>query len=65
MAADTHMLTSQFHPRNVCRTSAIAYRLIPDTSSVMTAKAIPLSTRVFSSKRSLRYPGTDLMRPEK
>ena len=65
VAAEIHMLTSQFHPRNVWSTSAIAYRLMPETSSVITANAIPLSTRVFSSKRSFRYPGTELIFDEK
>ena len=54
VTAETHMLTSQFQPTNVCSTSAIAYRLIPDTRSVMTANATAFSTRVFSSNRSFR-----------
>ncbi len=54
VTAEAHMLASQFQPRKVWSTSAMAYRLIPDTRIVITPKAMPLSTRVFSSKRSLR-----------
>ena len=37
----------------------MAYRLIPETRSVIMPKAIPFSTRVFSSNLSFRYPGTE------
>jgi hypothetical protein len=41
---------------------ASAYIEIPEDSTVMPAKVIALKPRVFSSKRSLRYSGTDRAR---
>ena len=41
---------------------AIAYIEMPDEKIVMMAKEMALSPRVFSSKRSRKYTGTDRAR---
>ena len=41
---------------------AIAYIEMPDENTVIAANEIALSPRVFSSKRSFRYSGTDRAR---
>jgi hypothetical protein len=42
------MLTWMFQPSTTFITSAMAYMLMPDMSTVMTAKEMPLSARVDS-----------------
>jgi len=51
-----------FQPRNSSKSRPIAYMLMPDENSVMTANEIALRPRVFSSKRRRRYSGTDRAR---
>src|SRR6185312_8443863 len=53
---------TSFRPRRRFRSSAIAYMEMPEENTVITAKEIALSPRVFSSKRSFRYSGTDRAR---
>ena len=45
-----------------CSSFAIAYIEMPDENTVMAAKEIALKPRVFSSKRSFRYSGTERAR---
>ena len=56
------MLTSKLHPSSRLSSFPMAYIEMPDDMTVMTAKDIALRLRVFSSKRSLRYSGTDRAR---
>ena len=57
--AETTMLAWMFQPSSSCSSAPIAYMLMPDENTVMTAKVMALKPRVFSSKRSFRYSGTD------
>ena len=52
------MLTCRFHPRSSASSAPIAYMLMPDENTVITAKVNALKPRVFSSNRSFRYSGT-------
>ena len=52
------MLAWMFQPSSSDSSAPIAYMLIPDENTVMTAKVSALKPRVFSSKRSFRYSGT-------
>ena len=56
------MLTWKLQPSSRLNSFPIAYIEIPDDMIVMTAKEIAFRLRVFSSKRSLRYSGTDRAR---
>ncbi len=56
------MLALMSQPRNCWNSSPIAYMLMPDEKIVMTANEMALKPRVFSSKRSRRYSGTDRAR---
>ncbi len=51
--------TIPFSRPNVWISSAIAYIEIPELKIVIIAKVKALSARVFSSKRILRYSGTE------
>ena len=63
MPADSQMATLKSQPsRRFEQTRPIAYIEMPDENTVMAAKEIALRPRVFSSKRSLRYSGTDRAR---
>ena len=52
------MLAWMFQPSSSESSAPIAYMLIPDENTVITAKVSALNARVFSSNRSLRYSGT-------
>ena len=56
------MLTLKSQPRISSSSFASAYIEMPDENTVITAKEIALKPRVFSSKRSLRYSGTERAR---
>ena len=56
--AATAMLACRFQPSMVWKTTAIAYRLMPEARTVIAAKLRAFRARVFSSKRSFRYSGT-------
>ena len=49
----------KFQPRIELSSSASAYIEIPDDMIVMNANVSALKLRVFSSKRSFRYSGTE------
>ncbi len=49
----------KFQPRIARSSVASAYIEIPDDITVMQAKVTALNPRVFSSKRSFRYSGTE------
>ena len=53
------MQRCKFQPRIARSSVASAYIEIPDDMTVMQANVIALNPRVFSSKRSLRYSGTE------
>ncbi len=53
------MLALKFQPSTSSSSLASAYIEMPDENTVITAKVIALKPRVFSSKRSLRYSGTE------
>ena len=46
----------------ICSSLAIAYIEMPDENSVIRANEMALKPRVFSSKRSRRYSGTERAR---
>ena len=52
------MLAWMFQPSSSESSAPIAYMVMPDENTVITAKVRALKARVFSSKRSLRYSGT-------
>ena len=56
------MLASKLHPSNKLSNLPSAYIEMPDEKTVITANDTAFSVRVFSSKRSLRYSGTDRAR---
>ena len=49
----------KFQPSTRCSSIASAYIEMPDEKMVITAKVMALKPRVFSSKRSFRYSGTE------
>ena len=53
------MLTLKFQPSSSSSSLARAYIEMPDEKTVITAKEMALKPRVFSSKRSFRYSGTE------
>ena len=59
MSDDTQMLKWMSHPSTTFITRAIEYMLMPLMSTVMKANETAESKRLFSPKRSLRYPGTE------
>ena len=50
----------KFQPSSRLKSSPSAYIEIPEEKIVMVANVTALSARVFSSKRSFRYSGTEL-----
>ena len=60
--AATIMLTSKLQPSSRLSSLPIAYIEMPDDMMVITANEIAFRLRVFSSKRSFRYSGTDRAR---
>ena len=52
----------KLQPSTSCSSRPSAYIEMPDEKTVMTAKVMAFSARVFSSKRSLRYSGTERAR---
>ena len=56
------MLRLMSQPRNVWNSIPIAYMLMPEEKIVITANEMALKPRVFSSKRSRRYSGTERAR---
>ena len=54
MRDEIQMLTWIFQPSTTFMTSAIAYILMPDMSTVMKANEIPLRARVASPYRSCK-----------
>src|SRR5438552_204744 len=61
-AAARSMLRLKFQPSSRLKSFPIAYIEMPDEKIVITANEIALNPRVFSSKRSLRYSGTERAR---
>ena len=59
MAADASTLALKFQPSTRCSSRPRAYIEIPEEKMVITAKVKALKPRVFSSKRSFRYSGTE------
>ena len=59
MAAEASTETSKLQPSTRCSSSPRAYMEMPDEKIVITAKEKALKARVFSSKRSFRYSGTE------
>jgi len=59
MTPETRMQPWKFQPRMALSNLASAYMEIPDDMMVMQAKVRALNPRVFSSKRSFRYSGTE------
>ena len=59
MIALTRMLKLKSHPSSTPSSSPIAYIEIPLENTVIAANVIALNPRVFSSKRILRYSGTE------
>ena len=59
MTAETRTLKLKFQPSSSSSSLASAYIEMPEESTVITAKVIALNPRVFSSKRSFRYSGTE------
>ena len=57
--AETHKLTLNGQLSSVSNSLARAYMEMPDWKIVITAKEMALNPRVFSSKRSFRYSGTE------
>ena len=53
------MQPSKFQPRMALSSLARANIEMPEEKTVITAKERALKVRVFSSKRSLRYSGTE------
>jgi hypothetical protein len=47
-----------FQPSSSASSAPIAYMLMPEENTVITAKVSALKPRVFSSNRSFRYSGT-------
>ncbi len=62
MSAESSTLVVKSQPRSSFSSSAIAYMEMPEEKTVITAKVIAFSPRVFSSKRSFRYSGTERAR---
>jgi hypothetical protein len=62
MPADSSTDRVKSHPSSSCRSLPIAYIDTPEENTVIAAKEIALSPRVFSSKRIFRYSGTDRAR---
>ena len=62
LPADTMMLVSKSQPRSRLSSLPIAYIEMPEENTVIAANDTALSVRVFSSKRSLRYSGTERTR---
>ena len=55
-------LVWKFQPSTSSSSLASAYIEMPEENTVITAKVMALNPRVFSSKRSLRYSGTERAR---
>ena len=62
MTADSTTLVWKFQPSTSSSSFASAYIEIPEENTVITAKVIALKPRVFSSKRSFKYSGTERAR---
>src|ERR1017187_7041447 len=56
---ETQILKLMSQPNTTRITRAIEYMLMPLMSTVMKANDTAESKRLFSPKRSLRYPGTE------
>ncbi len=59
MMAESQTLRLKSQPRSRFKRSAIAYMEMPEEKIVIVAKVTALSARVFSSKRSFKYSGTE------
>jgi hypothetical protein len=62
MTADSSTLMWKLQPSTSSRSFARAYIEIPEENTVITANVTALKPRVFSSKRSFRYSGTERAR---
>ena len=62
MRALTSTLKLKSQPSSTPSSRPMAYMEMPDENTVMAAKVMALKPRVFSSKRSLRYSGTERAR---
>ncbi len=62
MIAEPMTLVLKFQPSTSSSSLASAYIEMPEEKTVITAKVMALKARVFSSKRSFRYSGTDRAR---
>ena len=59
MAADASIAASRFQPSSRLNSLPIAYIEMPLENTVITANDTAFNPRVFSSKRSRRYSGTE------
>ena len=59
MIAETQSEKLKSQPRSSSSSFASAYIEMPEEKTVIVAKEIALKPRVFSSKRSFRYSGTE------
>ena len=59
---ETSTLKLKSQPSRSWSSNPIAYIEMPEENTVIVAKLTALSARVFSSKRSLRYSGTERAR---
>ena len=62
MSAHSQTLNVKLQPSSRLSSRPIAYIEMPEDSTVINAKVMALRPRVFSSKRSLRYSGTERAR---
>ena len=62
MTAETMMLTSKLQPSRRLKSFPMAYIETPEEKMVIAANETAFSVRVFSSKRSRRYSGTERAR---
>lgn len=62
MQAETTMLRSKLQPSSRFMSFPMAYIDTPEEKIVITAKEAAFNVRVFSSKRSRKYSGTDRAR---
>ena len=56
------MLTLKFQPSSSTNSLASAYIDMPEEKTVIVANETALNARVFSSKRSFKYSGTERAR---
>ncbi len=62
MAADNSTEAVKLQPSTIWNNRPRAYIEMPEENTVISAKVMAFRPRVFSSKRSLRYSGTERAR---